>query len=174
MTNDLDQQLKEYRIADEKTLLLTSAEENCAASVALATQARYSIDIVCRDLEHHLYDNDAFYSAVKKLATSSPKARIRILIQTSDKAIKQGHRLVELARKLSSFIKIRIQGKRFREFNEAWLIVDGKAWIRRSRADSYNAEVNYSAARQLRDTLQQFDTMWNEAVDDPNLRQLSL
>ncbi len=159
---------------DEKVLSLKTAEQNRDASIELVEQARYALDIVCRDLDHALYDNDDFYDAVKKLATSGPKAKIRILIQDSNKAVKQGHRLVELARKLSSFIKIRIHGKRFKEFNEAWLIVDAKAWIRRPHADKYIAEVNYSAARQLRDITKDFDNMWNEANDDPNLRRLSL
>ena len=174
MTDDINTIIQHSKIGDAQTLSLKNVDENRIASLSLAEQAHYKLDIICRDLDHALYDNDDFYNAVKKLATRSPKAKIRILIQNSDKIVKQGHRLLGLARKLSSYIEIRLQSKRFKEFNEAWLIVDDKAWLRRPLADRYNAELHFSAARQLRDISQQFNDMWYEAEPDPNLRQLSL
>jgi len=162
------------KIGDALKLKLSTVEQNREASIALVKQSRYKLDIVSRDLDHALYDNEDFYNVAKNLATSGPKAKIRILIQNSDKAVKQGHRLVELARKLTSFIEIRVQGKRSKEFNEAWLIVDDTAWIRRNFADTYLSELNCSAARQLKDIEQEFINMWEEASVDPNLRRLSL
>ncbi len=174
MTDKIDKLIEQAKVGEELRLNLTTAEQNREVSITLVAQARYTLDIVCRDLDHTLYDNEDFYDAVKQLATSSPKAKIRILIQDSSKVVKKGHRIVDLAQKLTSFIKIRLQGKRFKEFNEAWLIVDGKAWVRRSHADKYIADVNYSAARQLKDTLNNFNGMWDESNDDPNLRRLSI
>jgi len=174
MNNDIMHIIENSRIGDDVTVKLEDAEQNQLVSIAISKQARHTLDIVSHDLDHTIYDNNEFSDAVKDLATGSPKAKIRILIQDSDKVIKQGHRLVELAKRLTSFIEIRIQGKRYKEFNEAWLIVDNKAWIRRPFADKYIADVDYSAARQLRETSKTFDTMWAEASHDPNLRRLSL
>ena len=174
MNDEIDNILANSQIGESVTLKLESAEQNRAASIALVTQAHHSLDIVSRDLDHKIYDNEEFKAVVKHLATSSPKAKIRVLIQDSEKVVKQGHRLVELARRLTSFIDIRIQGKRFKEFNEAWLIVDSKAWVRRPFADKYNADIDFSAARQLRETSKTFTAMWDEADLDPNLRRLSL
>jgi len=157
-----------------KTLSLSTPQQNRHISIELAKQACYNLDIVCRDLDHALYDNDDFHNAVKQLAISNPKAKIRLLIQNSNKAVKQGHRLVDLARRLSSFIGIRLQGKDFKEFNEAWFIVDNKAWIRRRVAGKYAADVDYCAARQLKEIAKTFDSMWNQANNDPNLRRLSM
>ena len=174
MNNGIDNTLGNSQIGESVTFKLDDAEQNLTASVALVTQAHHSLDIVSRDLDHKVYDNEEFKAAVKDLATSSPKAKIRLLIQDSEKVVRQGHRLLELARRLTSFIDIRIQGKRFREFNEAWLIVDSKAWVRRPLAEQYNAEIDFSAARQLRETNNIFNAMWDEADLDPNLRRLSL
>jgi len=174
MNDEIDNLLGVSQIGESVALKLDSAEKNRIASIALVTQAHHSLDIVSRDLDHKIYDNEEFTAAVKQLATSGPKAKIRILIQDSENVIKHGHRLVELARRLTSFIDIRIQGKRFKEFNEAWLIVDSTAWIRRPFADKYNADVDFSAARQLRETGKAFTAMWDEADLDPNLRRLSL
>jgi len=174
MTENINHMFEQYKVGDDKVLTLATAEQNRDASIALVNQARYTLYIVSRELDHKLYDNDGFYNTVKQLATSNPKAKIRILIQNSDKAVKQGHRLIDLSRKLSSFITIRLQGKHFKEFNEAWLIVDSKAWIRRAHADKYSSDVDYSAAQQLREIEKTFTNMWDESIDDPNLRRLSL
>ena len=174
MNDELDTMLSKCKIGEPTTLILDYVEQNSMVSTELVKQARYSLDIVSRDLEHKIYDNEDFINAVKDLALSDPKAKIRLLIQDSDKAVKQGHRLIELSRKLTSFIDIRVQGKRFKEFNEAWLIVDSKAWIRRAHADEYHAEVDCSATRQLKEITASFNSMWNEASHDPNLRRLSL
>lgn len=174
MNNEINQILEKSQLGDEVILKLGDVEQNRIASTALTKHARYYLDIISHDLDRKIYDNEAFKNAVKDLAISNPKARIRLLINNSDAIIAHGHRLVELARRLTSFIDIRIQGDNFKEFNEAWLIVDAKAWIRRPFADQYAAEVDYSAARQLRETCTTFDTMWNEASHDPNLRCLSI
>ncbi|MCK4744133.1 MAG: hypothetical protein KAT25_09955 [Sulfuriflexus sp.] len=174
MNDEIDSLLVNSKICESVTLKLESAKQNHIASINLVQQGRYTLDIVSRELDHKIYDNEEFKAVVKDLATSGAKAKIRLLIQDSDKAVKQGHRLVELARRLTSFIDIRIQGKRFKEFNEAWLIVDSKAWVRRPFADKYNADVSFLATRQLRETSKIFNTMWDEASHDPNLRRLSL
>jgi len=174
MVNEKDNITEHCEVGVPKTLTLTTVEQNRTISIELVKQAHYQLDIISRDFDHALYDNDDFYDAVKQLATKSPKTKIRILINDSEKSVKQGHRLVKLARKLTSFIEIRVQGKQFKEFNEAWLIIDNKAWLRRRLADQYPAEVECSAARQLKNIAITFDSMWNEANNDPNLRQLSL
>jgi len=174
MTDEMVHIIQNCKVGEEQKLRLSTVEQNRDASLMLVRQARHTLDIVCRDFDHALYDNNEFYDAVKLLATSSPKAKIRILIQDSSKAVKQGHRIVELARRLTSFINIRIQEHQFKEFNEAWLIVDSRAWIRRTFADKYQAELDCSAARVLKEIGNVFTGMWNQAKHDPNLRRLSL
>lgn len=174
MNDKINLILNDSKIGDITELQLHNAEQNQLASVALTKQARRYLDIVSHNLDRKIYDNEEFSDAVKVLATSNPKAKIRLLIHDSETIVKQGHRLIELARRLSSYIEIRIQGKRFKEFNEAWLIVDSKAWIQRPFSDTYVANIDYSAARQLKETSKIFDDMWNEASNDPNLRRLNI
>ena len=174
MESNLEHKLATAKIGEPLALQLSERDENRLANTALAEQARATLDIVSLDLDKAIFDTIEFYDAVKMLATNSRKAKIRILISDSQKIIKQGHRLLELARRLSSYIEVRVQGKRFKDFNESWLIADATAWIRRPYADRYQAEVDFSAARKLREVLQDFDAMWNEAIHDPNLRRLNL
>jgi len=174
METNTEHELSAAKIGDSLSLQLSERNENRLACAVLAQQARTTLDIVSRDFDKHIFDTSEFYEAVKTLATSNRKARIRILISDSEKVIKYGHRLLELARRLTSYIDIKVQGKSFKDFNESWLVADETAWLRQPHADRYEAEINFSDARRLREVLKDFDTMWNEATHDQNLRRLSL
>ena len=174
MEANLEQTLANATIGEPLAFQINDKGENIKVSQALAERARMTIDIVSPDLDKPVLDTVEFYEAIKTLPTGNRKARIRILITDSEKIIKNGHRLLDLARRLPSFIEIKVQGKSFKDFCEAWLITDAKAWLRRPHADRYEAEVDFSSARKLRDILKDFEAMWNEAIHDPNLRRLSL
>jgi len=174
MEANLEQTLANATIGEPLAFQINDKGENIKVSQALAERARLTIDIVSPGLDKPVLDNVEFYESIKTLATGNRKAKIRILITDSEKIIKNGHRLLDLARRLPSFIEIKVQGKSFKDFCEAWLITDAKAWLRRPHADRYEAEVDFSSARKLRDILKDFEAMWNEAIHDPNLRRLSL
>jgi len=166
--------LADANIGEKGRFEISEKEQVAQTSLHMVKQARRTIDIVCRDLEPRLYDNDEFANAIKAFATNSRMAKVRMLIHNSDHIIKNGHRLLELTRRLTSYMEIRVQGKGYREFNEAWLIIDETAWLRRPHSDRFEGECDFYAPRQLRDVLKSFDSMWNEAVLDPNLRQLHI
>lgn len=174
MDTDFAQQLQQARIGDELVLCTETRDEVAAACLHMSAQAKYRLDIVSRDLEPAIFDTADYYNVVKELAMRNPKARIRILIRNSERIIKYGHRLVELSRRLSSYIDIGLQGKGFREFNEAWLIVDDRGWVRRPLADLFKGECHFNAPRMVQERTRQFNEMWDASVEDPNLRHLYL
>lgn len=174
MNTDFEQRLLQARLGDDLMLRTEDRDEVAAAYLHMTTQAKFRLDIVSRDLEPAVFDNVDFYSAVKQLAMHNPKSRIRILIQNSEHISKYGHRLVELQQRLSSYIKIRLLGKEFKEFNQAWLIVDDRGWIRRPLADRFKGECYLNAPREVQERSKQFNDMWDVSVEDPNLRRLHL
>lgn len=174
MNTDFEQQLMLAKLGNDLVLRTEERDEVAAVCLHMATQARFRLDIVSRDLEPALYDNEDFYNAVKLLAMRSSKSRIRILIQNSEHISKYGHRLVELCRRLSSYISIRLQGKDFKEFNQAWMIVDDCGWMRRPLADRFKGECYFNFPREVQERSKQFNDMWDASTEDPNLRRLHL
>ena len=77
------------------------------AAIALLAQSKREILIVTPDLEHARFDNDAFINALSAFSRSSRYTVTRLLIANPSMAVTEGHRLVKLARKLSSLIDIR-------------------------------------------------------------------
>lgn len=174
MDADLAQQLQQACLGDELMLRVEKRNEVILACQQMSSQAKFRLDIVSRDLEPAVFDNENYYNAVKQLARRSSKSKIRILIQNSEHIIKYGHCLIELSRRLSSYIDIRLQGEDFREFNEAWLIADDCGWIRRPLADRFKGECHFNSPREVQERSKQFSLMWDKSVGDPNLRRLHL
>lgn len=174
MNADFEQQLSQVCLGDELTLRLEERDDLISACQKISSQAKFRLYIVSRDLEPAVFDNECYCNAVKQLAMRSQKSTIRILIQNSEHMIKNGHCLIELSQRLSSYIDIRIQGPDFREFNEAWLIADNCGLIRRPLADHFKGKCHFNSPREVQERSKQFSLMWDNSVADPNLRRLHL
>lgn len=143
-------------------------------ALELAAQARRTLDIVTRQLDPPLFDREDFVEAVKRLALSSRRAEIRVLLLDPATVATRGHRLVHLAQRLTTFIQLRVPPAEYREFNEAWIVADGAGYAYRRFSDRYEATVNFHDPRQSLRLTNRFDEIWQRANPDPNLRRLHL
>lgn len=140
----------------------------------LAAKATLSIEMLSRELDPDIYDTEAFVALVRALAVSRSRARVRILVQNPGAAVARGHRLIDLAQRLSSFVEIRKPAKQHEDCNEAMLIVDGLAYVYRLQADRFEGVANPDGPRRARLLRARFDEIWQYAETDPNFRRLSL
>ncbi|MGB1884072.1 MAG: acyltransferase [Gammaproteobacteria bacterium] len=145
-----------------------------ALSSRMAEQSSRYIDIVSRHLDPPAYDNDQFVAAVKRLALSSKHARIRIMIIDARPLITTGHRLIELASRLPSFIEIRAPGRQHRGFNEAILLVDNLAYIHRQFSDHFEGQANFSDRRVGASLRERINDMWARGVPETRFRRLHI
>jgi hypothetical protein len=153
--------------------LATSLEQR-ALCAAMATECRRRLDIISRRLDPPVYDTAEFAEAVKQLAIRHSKARIRILVMDPEPIIRQGHRLLDLAGKLPSFIELRVPSPENQNHNEAFMIADGVGYIHRPRADRYDGKANFHHPAVARELTRRFDELWQSAQLDPNLRKMVL
>jgi len=142
--------------------------------LALAQQARRTLDIVGRHLDPALMDREDFVDAVKSLVLGSTRAQVRVLILDPAPLVTQGHRLIALAQRLSSYIQLRVPAPEHREFNEAWLEADRDGYAHRRFSDRFEATVNFHDPRLAVHLSNRFDELWQRAQPDPNLRRLHL
>ena len=156
----------ELALEDSETLRLTLC--------AMAAQARHSLDIVSRHLDPTLLNTPEFVEAVSRLVRGNQRARVRLLILDSAPLVSRGHRLVELAQRLSSYIALRVPAPIHRHLNEAWLVADATGYVYRPFSDRWEATADFHAPRQARQHTQRFDEIWTAGLPDPNLRRLHL
>lgn len=153
---------------------INNAEENRVAALQLVSQARHTLCIYSRHLDAAIYSTGPFAEVVTQLAIRSRHSQVRILVQDSAPIVQQGHRLVELSYRLSSRVQIRKPADEFKEYNEAFLIVDDQGVLHRRHADRYEATVNFCAAGAAAPLLKHFNHVWTLSETDPNLRRLDL
>jgi len=159
---------------DREEFRISGRDELRAASLAMACQCRRSLEIISRQLDPAVYDSQAFSEALRQLALQSQYARIRILVLEPAALVSRGHRLLELAGRLSSFFELRVPGSEHQGLNEACLIADGIGAIHLPVADRYEGRGSFSDHQLAGELGRHFEEIWAKAQPDPNLRRLKI
>jgi len=140
----------------------------------LAEQARREVLIFSVDLDPDYYDQPPFVGALRRLCLESPHQCVRILLADPRAVALKGHRLIGLARQLTSRIVIRRLAEDFTDRQDAFLIADGRAYCVRRLADVAEAVANLNGPRQGRLLRTEFEQMWERSDADGELRRLFL
>jgi hypothetical protein len=156
--------------AAEALCLLTSLEDVRAATRRAAGSAHRLLSIYTADLEPEVYDQPAFLEIVKRFVLSRSFAKVRVLLHEPLHLIGNSNRFVAMARRLTSYIEIRVVAPAFHGRQSAMLIADDKVIVYRTRASSWDgvAGFNQPAVAQLH--RQEFDEMWVGSEPDDELQ----
>lgn len=158
----------------DELLELASFEENRLLATYLVQQTRRTLDLASQLLDPAIFNTPEFIEAMRQLVVKNSKPKVRILVHDPATIVKLGHRLVDLASRLSSFIEIRKAGPEHKDYNECLLVADQTAFLHRIDGSRFEATANFNDRRQAKYYLDGFDVMWDASVPDPNLRRISL
>jgi len=140
----------------------------------IAQRARQHIEILTYDLDAPLYDNPLFLGAVTKLARANRDLCLRVLLQNNEKVQKEGHRLIELARRLTSKIEIRKPHPDFQDLRQFFMVVDTQDYFRCPNHQRYEGEAELKAPFKARELMQLYNEIWESSEPDSDLRRLYL
>ncbi|AKH19867.1 hypothetical protein [Sedimenticola thiotaurini] len=144
------------------------------ASEAMVRQAKRTLDIFTYDLDKPVFDQGDFLEAVKQLALTCRGMGIRILLQDSERARREGHRLVDLSRRITSKIEIRRPHEDYIDHPENFIIVDRIGYIRRRNTGLYEGEANFCHPMEARLLTDFFSEVWERSEQESSLRRLHL
>lgn len=162
-----------YKLGEQTDdIAINTSEDNAEAALSLVSQGGRSLDIFSRDLEPRIYDNSEFYDAVRALAVSTRDMYVRILVIDPDFIIKHGHRLIELARRLTSHMEIRKVHEDYCNNPEAYLVVDKRGLLHRKLATRYEAVVNFNNPMSATELHNQFTEMWERSKQYMDFKRL--
>ena len=168
-------EFEELRLGDDSEVYeVDTSSEVLRASVSMIAQTRRTVEIVSRHLDPQIYDNADFASGLRRFVLGSRRASVRIIIMDSTPLVARGHRLVDLAQRLSTYIEIRKPGPDHARYNSAFLIADRTGSVHRDLADRFDGVVSFNDPRAAKRLGEQFEEMWGTAMPDPNFRRLSL
>lgn len=137
-------------------------------------EARRRLWILSPDLAPFIYDDPELVDTISALARRSRHADVRILIQDSRRLPSGGHRLVDLALRMSSRIQLRRQPPDEATLGEAMLLVDSGGYLHQPRADEPVAIAGAHLPPRVQTLEARFRTFWTHAVPDPELRRLKI
>ncbi|MGK0460128.1 MAG: putative GNAT family N-acyltransferase [Candidatus Azotimanducaceae bacterium] len=155
-------------------LLLRREEEFRRVILAMCRQATQSIRILSPMLDHKLFDSVELLENFSALARRNKYTHIEILLYDSHRVVKNGHALLEIARRLPSSIGIRIVHPELRNSNYEFVLADGAGVIYRQDYESYEGSANFKDVTECNRLNRQFQRAWESGLQDPNLRQLKI
>lgn len=159
---------------DSERHSLADFDAHCQALDTLLPQGRRTLRIFAPTLDIELLNREPVTSAVAALVRVSPLTRIRILLTDSSPAVRSGHRLITLSQRFPSFMEIRKRDQ-WDARCPAWLVLDEQATLWRPDFNRYSDGIACchepgQAGKLCRD----FDEMWEQSSQDPDLRRLTL
>jgi hypothetical protein len=141
----------------------------------MVEQARLQVLLFSQELDPLVYDHPPFLQALQRLALQhAPRARIRILLLDNQRMIKHGHRLLELARRLTSTLELRRPIAEYRERQDEFLLVDQSAYLHREQGAAAQAVASYRDPLKARNLQGAFHEIWEHSEPDPEIRRLYL
>jgi hypothetical protein len=146
--------------------------EASAVAHALAAQAQRTLLLHTEDLEPDIYDDSAFLDAVSRLARDHSQSHIWILIHDARKVVQNGHRLIEIARRLSSTIQLRRPAPQYRNNHESFLLADGCGYLHRPIATRYEGTANFHDPGKVADFEKYFMEVWERSEADEEIKRL--
>ncbi|MEM7084190.1 MAG: hypothetical protein AAF465_15785 [Pseudomonadota bacterium] len=145
-----------------------------SATLDVVKSARRSISIFTQELDPSVYDRIEFLDAVKQLILTHKFSRIQILLVSPMDAVKNGHRLVELARRFSTFFEIRRVDPEFINRKDAFLVADESGVVYRLDATRWEGIADTNAPRIAQKYLDIFEEAWQRSEPEPEFRRLHL
>ena len=155
-------------------LVFDSREEVRSLAAALAGQARRSLLLHSSDLEPVIYDQPPFLEAVRSMVRGHRDSCLYILLQDGRSAVQNGHRIIELSRRLNSRIQIRRPPAEYLDFGETFLLADNSGYLQRPLYSRYEGTASFNNPGTTRRLKQYFMEVWEHSQPDVEMRRLHI
>jgi len=154
----------------ESITMFTSLEEVREAVTRVAGGAQRLMSLYTPDLEPQIYEQTEFLEIMKRFVLARSFAKVRVLLADPNRMIRDNNRFLAMARRLTSYIDIRIApGEAKRPF-ASYLIADDRALVYRTNSESFEGVADFNNPAIARLHLNHFDEIWHAVTPEFNLR----
>lgn len=175
MGTPFDDVLAGFRLGDSETLLrLDGLDDFLRAQTVLVQQARRELFILTPDLEPDRYNSAEFSDLLSAFVRRHRNADARLLIGDPAIALRWGHRVVNLGRRLTTRLQIRRLHEDDFDPEEAWMVADAIGLLRRDGMDGFKGMLSAKAIPHAQRAAQRFEALWERSQDIPDFRHLAL
>ena len=158
-----------------RLLEAASREEAIAAVLSLLGDARHTMAFYTRELDPGLLDADPVLEALRELALRGRGAELRLLVQEPLGALRDGHRLITLAQRLPSVIRLRVPVEDSdRRYAAAFALNDVGGYLLRPLGNRYEGQGSTCDPGRQAQLLRYFEEVWERSQAAAALRPLEL
>ncbi len=140
----------------------------------LARTARLEFALYAPDLAPRLTDRPDLAEALRALALSNPRARIRLLCRDAREAARGGHALLRLSAALPSRCALRELDPQDETAEELYAFADQRAVLHQPRRTEPRAHLQLNAPRRAREFSRHFEQLWERSKPAREARRLEL
>jgi len=172
---DMMERLRELEVGlIDAEIAINSRDMALQAVMSLAQQAKLQIRLFSPNLESALYDQEKVIKHLSNLARRNPHTSIQILVSDSHNAVKNGHRLLQLAQRLSSSIEIRRPIRQHQALNQSMLLADALGYVFLEQPERFVGRCNFYDSITVKALSDVFREAWNHSTPDPEIRNLMI
>ena len=142
--------------------------------VELCNSAARQISILSPRLDHAVFDRPELVAALAALVRSSRQTRVRILINDSRAVVARGHRLLLLARRLPSSVKLHRLAEHPDWNGQTVAIRDRDGVLYKPGDSDHEAFYEPDSRASTQQHLELFEDLWRHSTQDAELRALAL
>ena len=154
--------------------MLESEHAIAEAFERLAEHARREVLIYSQDLDPRYFDRPRLRDALSAFARRHGNTRLAILVHDTRRMVRDGHGLLELVRRLSSSMEIRIVHPDMRDREDSFMLVDRRGIVGLPRSSVPSGFLNLNDSPLTRQYANLFRRLHDRSVTDVNLRQMSI
>ncbi len=143
-------------------------------AVELTCTARRHIRILSPHLDHAVFDRREFADSISALARRSRESLVKILVSDPRPIVQRGHRLMELARRLPSSVKLQKLAEHPDWQGETIVIRDSDGVLYKPRDSDEEGFYEPDSRASTQRHLELFDELWRFSAPDIEFRSLSL
>jgi predicted GNAT family N-acyltransferase len=141
----------------------------------VADDARHKLSIYTRGLDRDLLDRASLIAAIKRIALSGRGAEVRVIVQSPAESSHEGHRLLQLAAKLPSFVQLRTPMlDEDKQYPSAFVVNDAGGYFFRVLGSRFEGDGDRHAPGRNRELQNTFDPVWERSQEDPELRKMTI
>ena len=141
---------------------------------SLAGQASQRLWLYDRLLDHERYDRYRLRELISEIARRHRLSEVRLLIHDDKPLVKRRHQLVELMRRLTSSIELRLVNPEYPIEDQPFVLVDREGVLYRHGFEAPEGFACFAAAGRAKLLEESFQRMWDAARPSLELRQLPL
>jgi hypothetical protein len=155
--------------ADELQVLTSVTEVRQTTAAVIATGQRL-ISIFTPDLEPQLYDDPRVIEVIKRFVLSHSFAKVRVLLRDHTRHTGSGSRFMSMARRLTSYLELRILVPQFHHLTASYCIADDRGIVYRMHSERWDGIAAVNSPPVARQYLQDFDVAWLASHDQHHRR----